>query len=332
MSVNPLLNCQPGTLSAARPQTAMDLSRIPGVPAGFSPLMTTTQPLVSNPLFDTTGFGATTFGGSQQPLFTNTLLNPAMFTPTVSAATLPVQQPAGNGTEEMMQQIAGTVFSLIKSIVATAQKGEGEDTPAITAPKNRRTTGGGNTEKPDTGNLAPPGSLQDSLEAIASDADGAKLIEAAKAKGVKIEVGNPETAAGEFDVVSECPSCKAGIADGHGGSTVAKDGTTQVNGVTLSNSQTGEIRIVVRDPSNIKTIAHELVHAVSTDDGNSKQEEGIADVIGSRVANRLGGSNVGGLSGSEREIFTNKQQFYPNLKSNNSIRETLAGLGLSVSV
>lgn len=166
--------------------------------------------------------------------------------------------------------------------------------------------------------------LNDSLNKIASDPEGAKLLEAAKAKGVTIEVGDPEAAAnGAADQVSQC-NCPA-----HSGA--AKDGGTVVNGVTLTDGQ-GNTKIVVRDPSNIKTLAHELVHAVSTGDGNSKEEEGIADVIGSRIANRQGGTEAGGLNGSDEQIFLNKQQFYPGLNQSNDIRKTMASLGLAVTV
>lgn len=164
--------------------------------------------------------------------------------------------------------------------------------------------------------------LRASLDRIAQDPDGAKLIAAAHAKGVYIEVGDPSTANGNFDMVSQCncPACQG---------QRAADGTVTVNGVTLTNSS-GQSKIVVRDPSNIKTIVHELVHAVSTGDGNSRDEEGIADVVGSRVANRLGAP--GGLAGSEQQIFINKQQFYPELMQSNGIRQTLFGLGIGVSV
>jgi hypothetical protein len=206
--------------------------------------------------------------------------------------------------------------------------------------------------------------LDKSLAAIAADPDGAKLLAAAKAKGVTIEVGNPATAGGQFDVAVDCPACAAaaagsltaipgvtGAADasadagdgkgagnaGNAGGLISKAGglnskNVVVNGVTLSNSQNGDIRIVVRDASNIKTIVHELVHAVSTGDGNSKAEEGIADVVGSRVANRIAGASAGGLAGDDQTIFENKQRLYPGLGNNNDIRQTLAALGINVTV
>jgi hypothetical protein len=174
--------------------------------------------------------------------------------------------------------------------------------------------------------------LDQSMAAIASDPDGAKLLAIAKAKGVTIEAGDPATAQGANDVAVPCNCAACQAAAAADGVTGAQDAGVIVNGVTLNNPQTGATRIVVRDASNIKTIVHELVHAVSTADGNSKDEEGIADLVGSRVANHLGGAAVGGLSGSDQQIFINKQQFYPTLKQTNDIRNTLAGDGISVSV
>jgi hypothetical protein len=149
--------------------------------------------------------------------------------------------------------------------------------------------------------------LNKNLQAIAADPDGSILMDRAKQLGISIEVGDPGQSG---------QSGQAGLT---------------VQGVTLVRSD-GRTRIIVRDPNNIKTIAHELVHAVSSGDGNSKQEEGIADVIGSRIANRLGGSSAGGLSGSDEQIYLNKQKIYPNLQASNAIRQTLAGLGLRVTV
>ncbi len=231
-----------------------------------------------------------------------------------------------------------------------------------------------------TTNAGDKSKLNDSLSAIAQDPDGAKLLAAAKAAGVKISVGDPGAAIGSADkdtqiIVCNCPmhvAMRAAAANAtasgqdpkaaailaaeqiepsiaqtgidpttnlpieeiyNGLDTTSLDsGGTVVNGVTLSNNNGGNVRVIVRDPNNIKTIAHELVHAISTADGNSKEEEGIADVIGSRVANRLGGADVGGLSGSDETIYTNKQKLYPELKQRNAIRQTLAGDGLSVNV
>ncbi len=193
-----------------------------------------------------------------------------------------------------------------------------------------------------TQNASDKKKLDASLAIIAQDPDGAKLMARAKALGVKISAGDPATAAGPNDVavVCNCPMHQAmrAAADEKalsGQATAQKDAdssTVVVRGVTLSNASGGDIRIVVKDPTNIKTITHELVHAVSTGDGDSKEEEGIADVIGSRVANRNGGTAVGGLTGSEQQIYLNKQQYYPTLKQTNDIRNSLAAVGISANV
>ncbi len=174
-----------------------------------------------------------------------------------------------------------------------------------------------------TKNADDKASLDDSLAEIAKDPDGAKLLAKAEAAGVKISAGDPDAAIGANDILKSDEDPRTASKDGNG---------TVVNGVTLSDSDGGNIRVVVHDPKNIKTIVHELVHAVSTGDGNSKEEEGIADVIGSRVANRLGGADVGGLTGSDETIYKNKQKLYPELKQTNDIRETLLADGLSVDV
>jgi hypothetical protein len=194
--------------------------------------------------------------------------------------------------------------------------------------------------------------LDQSLAEIQSDPTGAKLIAQAQKEGVTIEVGDPAAAAasaGSKDqTVVPCPFCQAaaklqaaGDVQGaaairaqdtrDGGASVAKDGTVQVNGVTLTDNKTGKVTVVVRDPSNVKTIAHELVHAVTPEDGNSKQEEGIADVIGSHVATNVGDSKDA-VQGTDEEIYTNKQQYYPTLQDSNNVRQDLASLGINVDV
>lgn len=167
--------------------------------------------------------------------------------------------------------------------------------------------------------------LRASLNKIESDPEGAKLIQAARAKGVFIEVGDPSQARGTFDINAGGPQCSCALC---GSQQTAADGTTTLSGVTISDSN-GKSKITVSDPNNLKTIVHELVHAVSAGDDNSKDEEGIAEVIGTRVAGRLGAPVQGG---SEQQIFQNKQQFYPTLNQSNNIRQTLAGLGLNITV
>jgi|GEM_PF-1503564 len=299
----------------------------------------------------------------------NAANNPAAdqtFMPTNAAA-----DAAGQPTAiDLLKTIVSTLISIVESLGTGGGAAGGGQTPSIAsgdgqfAPANTTNndftnpgsvTGGNGTRTGITNDSANPtqkASLDQSLSKIASDPDGAKLIAQAKKLGVTIKVGDPEAAAkgagAKDQTVVECPFCQqaaqlqaAGDVQGaakmraqdsrDGGQSVAKDGTVQVNGVTLSDNQTGKVTVVVRDPSNIKTIAHELVHAVSTEDGNSQQEEGIADVIGSRVANNVGDTQHA-LQGSDEQIYINKQQYYPTLNNSNNIRQTLASLGINIDV
>lgn len=169
--------------------------------------------------------------------------------------------------------------------------------------------------------------LQRNLDLIAQDPEGQKLLAEAARRGVKIEVGNPATAQGANDVAMDCQCSQCGSAAD--ASFALGDGVASgavIHGVTLSDSA-GNTRIVVADPNNIKTIVHELVHAVSTEDGNSREEEGTAEQMGVRITNRLNG--IGNPdAASEQQTFTNKQRFYPGLNQSNNIRNTLASLGL----
>jgi len=250
------------------------------------------------------------------------------FTGTLTNQALSSQSSAGSSSS------LGGLMSMVSSFMQNPGT-VGASTGTATQPATRtansglaQTLGFGNANlitAPITGDAATQNAqLNQSLAGIAADPDGSVLLNRAKQLGVSIEVGDPAAAAGAKDVMVKGDGLTENLS-------VAKDGTIIVNGVTLSDAN-GNIRVVVRDPSNIKTIAHELVHAVSAGDGNSKQEEGIADVIGSRVANRLGGTAVGGLTGSDAQIYVNKQQYYPNLPTTNNIRQTIAGLGLSVNV
>lgn len=280
---------------------------------------------------------------------------PAVAKPPVAASLLGTPEAAAS-VQQILMLLATLVQSLAAGSAGAAKPGPllpGVALPASAAPVVAPASP---TLTNKTADPTQKAALDKSLAAIASDPDGAKLLAAAKAKGVTIEAGDPAKAGGSFDAVVDCPACAAaaaaaaGAADasaaadakgagnaGNAGGIISKagglnNGNVIVNGVTLSNSQNGQIRVVVRDPSNIKTIVHELVHAVSTGDGNSKAEEGIADVVGSRVANRLGGAAVGGLSGDDETIFVNKQKLYPGLDNNNAIRQTLAALGINVIV
>jgi hypothetical protein len=45
----------------------------------------------------------------------------------------------------------------------------------------------------------------------------------------------------------------------------------------------------IRRGTGLATLAHELVHATTPHDGDSKHEEGMANVIGERIAARISG-------------------------------------------
>lgn len=154
-----------------------------------------------------------------------------------------------------------------------------------------------------TTNAEDSEALERSLAAIAEDPDGARLLEAARQNGVTIRVGSP----------SNDPN---------------------VRGVFTGDE------IIVRDPRNIKTIVHELVHAATPHDGNSKEEEGIAEVVGTRVTRRiaeeegLSATSLGAPEGSDQHIYTSKQEVdgYRHLTQRNEVRGSLNRIGVEAGV
>ncbi len=253
------------------------------------------------------------------------------------------QLPTGGGLGQMGQliQLVLQMLMLMLTLLLGNRAPQpafdrGEPTPSVGGGGNNANVSGGNTPdslgatRPQVANVAPPtvsnpgainnsgnGQLDASLQKIAATPDGAKLIAEAQRRGVTIRVGDPGAASGSRDQVGggacNCDQC----------TSVAKDGTTVVNGVTITRG--GKTEIIVRDPNNIKTIVHELVHATSTEDGNSKLEETAADSVGYRVLAQIEGR---GLSGSELSAIRNKASYYPNLGSFNNIENTLARLGI----
>lgn len=177
----------------------------------------------------------------------------------------------------------------------------------------------GNTDIPNTTrSLNQSARLDDTLAKLAQDPEGSKLLAEAKAKGYTIEVGDPSQAlGGSLDKGNlNCSHCRAAL-----------DAGQQINGVTMP----GEKKIVINPnaPDFEKTVVHELVHAASDGDDNSQQEEGIADVIGYRVASRITGKTA---PGSAQSIYFNKMTNYQELKQSNSIRSTLASLGIDAGI
>jgi len=101
------------------------------------------------------------------------------------------------------------------------------------------------------------------------------------------------------------------------------DAGQQINGITIPGTKT--IIVSPNAPEFDKTVSHELVHAATEADGNSQTEEGMADVIGYRIASRIDGTPE---PGSEQEIFQNKIASYPNLNGSNDIINSLLQLGI----
>lgn len=131
--------------------------------------------------------------------------------------------------------------------------------------------------------------LQNNLNALAQDPEGAKLLEKAKANGFSVKVGNT--------------------------------GGNNVLGVTDPNTKT----IILGDGNNLKTLVHELVHASTTNDGNSQTEEGLANIIGKRVESRLTGKPLE----NPNTTFNNTLPNYKNLNANNNIVQSLSALGIT---
>jgi hypothetical protein len=175
-------------------------------------------------------------------------------------------------------------------------------TPTGTAPASAGQLATSAQQTNMTQNPAQKQRLDTTLSKVAKDPDGAKLLQAALAKGYTIEVGDP-TQAGSQD---------AGPKD-----------ADSVNGVTIPDQK--KIIINPNAPNFDKTVVHELVHAATEVDGNSKTEEGMADVIGFRVSSRMNGIAE---PGSEQQIFQNKIASYPDLNNSNDILNSLSRLGI----
>jgi hypothetical protein len=159
------------------------------------------------------------------------------------------------------------------------------------------------------------------------------LIDEAARRGVRVKIGNPLGAFGaqaraDGAQAVACAVCAQNgqAAKGGSGSGGQQAGSgTIVLGVTYTKPG-GSADIIVGNASNIKTITHELVHAVSTADGDSKTEESIANLLGERVNAQING----GTARDFQTIFNATAPLYPELGVNNPIRNTLANLGITV--
>ena len=96
--------------------------------------------------------------------------------------------------------------------------------------------------------------LQDALQRIAQDPEGAKLVQAAEAQGLKVQVGN----------------LPPGVMGQH------ENGVITISPNALKN-----------DSDLIHTMAHELGHAATRGDGDSIAEEKAVDELGQRIQQRV---------------------------------------------
>jgi hypothetical protein len=152
------------------------------------------------------------------------------------------------------------------------------------AARSGGTGGAGSTSRSSWGNVREVNTpqandaLRRSIERIAQDPEGAKLLQRAREKGLKTI-------------------------------SVAQYDNPNLQGLYEGDKN----RITVKDPNNIDTLVHELVHAATKEDGTSKEEEGLAKRIGSRVASRLTGSREVSDASIQRDL----RSFYGGLRANN---------------
>ena len=138
--------------------------------------------------------------------------------------------------------------------------------------------------------------LQGAIDKIASDPEGAKLLQAAKAQGLKSITVNP------------------GLNPG--GGPVGTQGVTKQLG---NGSQAIEIANP-NSPDLIHTLGHELGHAATSQDGDSWTEEQTVDRIGDRIQQRLTGRGSG---------YHLDENAYRNLPRDNGVRDSLRRIGIN---
>jgi hypothetical protein len=251
------------------------------------------------------------YGYIPQPAQLMQPFNPLLPTPLLpqQLASQP-QSPQIDLSAPQLDPTAGLIcalFEVCKALASMLPRGAAGASTTAAQPTTASATlpgsavGGAN---PQAMNASADPRLSRDLSALASDPEGARLLAAAQANGYTIEVGDPGPAAG------------SGVRPGQ-----------RINGVTLPDQK--KIIISPNAPEFTKTLIHELVHAATPGDGNSQTEEGIADVIGYRIANRITGQAIPGDANS---IFSRKIANYPGLTGVNAIRNSLASLGLSAGI
>lgn len=239
---------------------------------------------------------------------TNPLSRPANTGNAGSALTDVAFDTAGGGIGGAVQDTISMISLLLQQILGGGNPaGGGAPAPSFDkggATRNTGSTGGSADLSNTTNDPEQSARLDDVLAKVAQDPEGAKLLEEAQKKGYTIEVGDPAAAIG------------------------GADAGQQINGVAMTGSEK-KIIISPDAPDFEKTVVHELVHAATDEDGNSQQEEGIADVIGYRVANRITGK---AQPGDTQSIYENKMVHYRDLEQRNDVRNSLASLGIDAGI
>ncbi len=216
-------------------------------------------------------------------------------------------QDGGQQMMQMMMQMMQMMMQLVMSMLGQSgpQGSQAQLSQAPSGQANLAGVGGGGIPNLSTSPVAQfnttpianPGAnaendpeLQQSLAAIAQDPEGRTLLAEAQRQGVSISVGDT------------------------GGNNIL--GLFQQNG--------NQKQIIVGDGANVKTIVHELVHASTSEDGDSQHEEGLANVIGDRIASRV----LGRQAANPNQIYNNTLPLYQGLGRFNGIEESLGRLGI----
>ncbi len=137
--------------------------------------------------------------------------------------------------------------------------------------------------------------VRQALAQIATHPDGAKLIAAARQNGLSS--------------ISVNPGLNPDGGAGTQGETYWGNGSTRIE-LADANS-----------PDLIQTLAHELGHAATTQDGDSQLEENTVDQLGRRIQQDLTGRTT---------PFNLDEGAYSNLVADNGILNSLRGLGIRV--
>lgn len=139
-------------------------------------------------------------------------------------------------------------------------------------------------------NASSDPALDATIQKLAQDPEGAALLQAAQAAGLKsIKVADlPNGTQGLFQ-----PGSKEIFID----------------------------RDLLKNPSDlVRTLAHELGHAATVANGNSQAEEAAVDRIGNRIADRI----------EPGKRFTLDVNSYRNLQADNGIANDLRQIGIAV--